>query len=557
MVLILNTASLNLVKAEVDATLAQVEANLGAFVEEPENQTSLRLAIEGLEQIYGALRLIEVPGAVELGQGLYALIKQVATRTTSASDDDFAALGNGIMVLGRYLEYVQIKGGAWPQLLLPTLNQIQAALGLPAMAEGYFLRLPQLPSAPQATALQLANGQLQPLLRRIRLMYQTGLIAVLRDQADVPHFRLMSRALERAQQIAQGRPQALQWWVASAMVEALQDGVAINTARKGALGQLDRQLRAMAADNMQGGLDLGLLNNCLYVVGLSENGERVRAVRETFALSEHCLTEAALTVEYELMCGPGGSVIKTVAAVLQDELAHVKDSLDMMARGAQGGRESYETMADSLVRTSQTLVMLGLLDSSKAMREQGEQVRQWAGEPTEAALHALVDTLLGVENAVAGLVKQVTPGVEVAVNNSRISVHQLDEARALLVAESRSGLSLAKRAVSSYLESNRDLMHLANVPATLQSVAGGLSFLMIERGADVLRSCALFIDQKMLNTEQQPGMAELETLADAISSVDYYLESLEANKPIGESILDIAEESVAELGYPSRRQQAA
>ena len=123
--------------------------------------------------------------------------------------------------------------------------------------------------------------------------------------------------------------------------------------------------------------------------------------------------------------------------------------------------------------------------------------------------------------------------------------------------EWRPGLSLAKRAVSSYLESERDLMHLTNVPSTLQSVAGGMSFLGIERGAAVLRACARYIEQRMLNSEQQPGMADLETLADAISSVDYFLESLEANKPIGDSILEIAEDSMAELGFPVESARAA
>jgi len=250
-------------------------------------------------------------------------------------------------------------------------------------------------------------------------------------------------------------------------------------------------------------------------------------------------------------------VIKTVAAVLNDELAQVKETLDMMSRGSRNDAESYGAMADSLTRTAQTLVMLGLLEPSQHIRTQADAVRVWTAEPDTEALHALVDGLLEVENAIAGLVKQVTPGADTSVSNSRISVHQLDEAKALLVAESRSGLSLAKRAISSYLESNRDLLHLANVPSTLLSVAGGLSFLMIERGAEILRSCARFIDARMIGAETQPGMADLETLADAISSVDYYLESLEANKPIGNSILEIAEDSVAELGFPVAKTQAA
>lgn len=553
-----NLASLNLVKAEVDATLAQVEAQIGAYVEERENPALLGACVEGADQILGALRLIELPGAVELASGMSQLVRQVQTNGPEASDETFAALGQGIMVLGRFLEYVQLKLGASPQLLLPAINQIRAALGQAPLPEGYFLQLPKLlPAPPALPQLDINSEQLGALVRRLRLMYQTGLITALRDQADVPHFRMMARACERAQQLCGQRPQALTWWVAAAMIEALQNGVAINSPRKILLGQLDRQLKALLQNDGNGQPDRRLLSDSLYVVGLSEGTKKTTAVREEFLLADYCLTQTQMTAEYELMCGPGGSVIKTVASVLRDELAQVKDTLDIMSRGAKNDAESYQVMADNLNRTAQTLVMLGLLDASQAIRSQSEEVRKWSSEPDQADLHALVDALMDVENAVAGLVKRVTPGADMQINNSRVSIYQLDEARALLVGESRSGLSLAKRAISSYLESDRDLMHLANVPSTLQSVAGGLSFMAIERGAGVLRACSRYIDARMLSAEQQPNMADLETLADAISSVDYFLESLESNKPIGESILEIAEESVAELGFPVEKAKAA
>ncbi|MDQ8035980.1 MAG: hypothetical protein REI12_01045 [Pedobacter sp.] len=557
MVLIPNLASLNLVKAEVDATLAQVEAQVGSYVEERDNPALLGSCVDGLDQVVGALRLVELPGAVELAAGMSQLMRQVQANGPEASDENFAALGQGLMVLGRYLEYVQIKQGGWPQLLLPAINQVRFALGQAPLPEGFFLQIRKLPSPPAVTQLEVTPEQLNALVRRLRLMYQTGLIAVLRDQADVPHYRMMLRACERAQQVCGGRASALQWWAAAAMIESLQHGVAVSNARKTLLGQFDRQLKALLQNDGNGKPDLRLLGDSLYVAGLSEEGSKVAAVRQAFVLEESCLNQAQMTAEYELMCGPGGSVIKTVADVLKDELAQVKDTLDIMSRGAKNDTESYQAMADGLTRTAQTLVMLGLLDASQSMREQAEEVRKWKGEPDQADLHSLVDALMDVENAVAGLVKRVTPGADTKVNNSRVSIHQLDEAKALLVSESRSGLSLAKRAVSSYLEANRDLMHLTNVPSTLQSVAGGMSFLGIERGAAVLRACARYIDARMLSAEQQPNMADLETLADAVSSVDYFLESLESNKPIGESILEIAEESVADLGFPVEPAKAA
>lgn len=559
MALTLNSTSLNLVKAEVDTTLNQVEGNLGSFVEERDNPAPLALCVEGLEQVYGALRLVELKGAAELAEGMYALMKQVAEQGAHAPDESFAALGGAIMVMTRYLEYVQIKGACWPQLLLPTINQVNAALKRPPVREGAFLPVADLPVPPALPTVEVAADQWQPLVRRIRLMYQIGLVALLRDQADSPHYRMMARALERARQLIQGQPLATLFWVGGAAVEALQRGVAINMQRKSLLGQLDRQLKTLLQPQGAGSrLDNRLLADALYLVGMGHDGPSVAAVHEAFHLGDLTLNDKTLTTEYEMMCGPGGSVIKTVASVLKDELAHVKDSLDLVARGAQSpGGESFGSVADGLTKTSQTLVMLGLVDVSRMMREQADIVRRWTGEPTAVALHKLVDVLMETENAVSGLVRQVTPGVDTPINNTRISVHQLDEARALLIAETRSGLSLAKRAISSYLESERDILHLNNVPQTLQSVAGGLSFLIIERGAEVLRVCATYIEQRMLNADTQPPMADLEDLADAISSVDYYLESLEANKPISEDILDIAEESMESLGYPVTKRKAA
>ncbi|MCC2637294.1 MAG: hypothetical protein K0Q68_1013 [Moraxellaceae bacterium] len=552
-----NPASLNLIRPEVDANLAQVEAQISSYVEDRENPAILGACLEGMSQVHGALRMAEMAGAIQLAGGLADLVRQVQARGDQAADEDFAALGQGLMVLGRYLEYVQIHQVAWPQLLLPAINQVRAALHQPLLSEGSLLVLGELPVAPPVTRLEVTPAQLDALVRRVRLMYQTSLIAVIRDQADVPHFRMMSRACERARQVCGDRPQALFWWGASAALEALQQGVAVSPQRKILLGQIDRQLKALARNDGSGQPDRQLLADCLYVAALAAGGERVDQVKAAFDLTGQCLTQAQMTAEYETMCGPGGSVITAVAGVVKDELAQIKDTLDVMSRGSQNDAESYVAMADNLGRTSQTLVMLGLLESSQSVRRHADAMRGWSGAPDMQALGDLVDCLMEVENAMAGLVRRVTPGAENSSGNPQVSIHQLDEARALLVAESRSGLSLVKRAISSYLESSRDLLHLANVPATLQSVAGGLSFLGIVRGAAVLQACARYIDARMLGSEEQPGLADMETLADAISSIDYFLESLEANKPIGDGILEIAEESIAELGFPVSAAQAA
>ena len=94
-------------------------------------------------------------------------------------------------------------------------------------------------------------------------------------------------------------------------------------------------------------------------------------------------------------------------------------------------------------------------------------------------------------------------------------------------------------------------MHLTNVPSTLGSVSGGLTFLELDRAKGIMDACRNYIEQTLLaKGSETPTGEQMDTLADAISSIDYYLESMEEQKPIGESVLEVAEESMEELGYP-------
>lgn len=559
MVQVANIASLNLVKAEVDATLVLVQGALEAFVENRSDASPYQTALAGLEQIWGAMRLADLAGAVELSSVLLETIRRTQNAPDDVSEEILAALGNGVMVLGRYLEYVQIKEVAWPQLLMPAINQLRRANQQTSISESQFLHVEAPVEAPALPALRLQADERRRLLGRLRLMYQTGLLGLVRDDIDAAHYHLMGRALYRLRQYVGPQPLAGLLWVAEAAVEALANGVAVNLTRKMLLGKVDRQLRLLQQEGetfCHREPDRDLLVGLLYLVGLADQGKAVTEVRAAYALEAKTLSVNQMMEEYELMCGPGGSVILTVSSVLKEEVAHIKDALDLISRGAhvEGGGMA---LAEQMTRVAQTLLMLGLSDISALIKRWAEQVQGWGLTPPEEELHGLVDALLGVDNAVAGLVKGVTPGMETPVINTRISIYQLDEARAMLVAESRSGLSLAKRAVTSYLEANHDRMHLTNVPSTLHSVAGGLSFLGIPRGTEVLQSAANYIERRLLQSDELPSMQAMETLADAISSIDYYLESLEANKPIGEGVLMIAEDSMAELGFPVARRRAA
>src|SRR5690606_1380733 len=101
--------------------------------------------------------------------------------------------------------------------------------------------------------------------------------------------------------------------------------------------------------------------------------------------------------------------------------------------------------------------------------------------------------------------------------------HQLTVACIVVSGEATAGLALAKRAITAYLESNGEKLHLANVPFSLMAVRGGLRFLEQERAAELIGACADFIQKRMLEGVQMASEQLLETLAEALTSLEYYL----------------------------------
>ena len=293
----IDVSALNLIKPEIDVSLTQIEGALSTFVEDNSNNGPLAECVEAMEQVYGALRLIDIPGASELAEVLFALLRQVNDFQEKTPDAYYSALGNGMMVLARYLEYVQIKAINLPQLLIPSINEARQVLSLPTLGEGYFLDVPYLPDPNIGEPLAIDHAQAVVLAKRIRLMYQIGTIGLLRDEAQPVHFRLMRRALERATQLC-GKPLALLWWVGEAALEAFSQGVSLNPARKHLLAQIEQQLKLLVLpQGINQPIEMTVLANCLAVVGLGESGAKVLEVQKAFDLSSSCISQTQLQIQ--------------------------------------------------------------------------------------------------------------------------------------------------------------------------------------------------------------------------------------------------------------------
>ncbi len=152
--------------------------------------------------------------------------------------------------------------------------------------------------------------------------------------------------------------------------------------------------------------------------------------------------------------------------------------LDLIERGV-AQPDSLTNLHAQLGKLSKTLGMVGLNSAGTALQTQLPTVAAWAAsgvaDSPPALLLRLADAVLYVESMVGNLRARRAPHHPADSGGAgqeadAFAVHQLAEARIVVIEEAKAGLALAKRAITAYLESNGDKLNLANVrPACRRS----------------------------------------------------------------------------------------
>jgi hypothetical protein len=559
-----NIASLKMVHDELLATIEQSALRLEQFSTDRTNGELLQNCIEGVKQIRGTLSLIQLKGVDLLAEELLEHISDITLGDDPTTDRRLDLLTSAFFMLPRYLEFCLQTSRSMALLLIPHINELRQARRAPFIPESYYFAFEPLKVSRAATSSQVPTQEnIAVLVRRLRHMYQAGLLKVLQGTQIKPSFGIMCRALERLESVCGASPLGNLWWLANATLSAIcEENLRITKSRKMLFSSLDREIKHL---QIEGGViihrepDAALMKELLYLLTLSKSAtEKTKAVASAYGLRPLIYSDAELAREMEFLKGPSVNTINSMAAVLTDELHSTKNILERAAQsGAELLTESPELL-DTLKKIADILAIVGLVSPSNSLKQEIEKIQRWhtTGEAVNASdLLGVADTLLYVESTIAGLGKTNLSDEKLAKINalSRDDVmanNQIAEAEKLVIDEVESGLAMVKRALSAFSESNYDKAHIANISPTLDSVRGGLFVLSLPRAAKVIAGCIKFIDESLLEDEQQPAIQHMmDTFADAIISLEYYLDSLKVDKKADTDVLRIAEESLEALGY--------
>ncbi|MEM7082418.1 MAG: Hpt domain-containing protein [Pseudomonadota bacterium] len=541
------------VRVELSTTFGDARNQLQKYADNRDAKEHLANVGDLLHAAHGALRMVEVYGGALLVEEMVSLARKMHDGDAGI-DDGLEVLSRAIVQIPGYLDRVAGGGHDVPLVLLPLLNDLRAVRGSPLLSESslFVLNIDQGGATPER-AKPPESLDYKVLARKLRPHYQKALLGWLRGEDALNNLARLGGVAAKLEAGAAVSSVYQFWWVLGGVVEAVQEsGLLPSAAIKRLLGQADAVLKRLTLEGEEGFTQdppRNLINNLLYYVARSDSdGKRVTGIKNSFSLSELLEPgEAGTAGEHTSLQGPSVELMKTVGAAIKQDVGNVKDAIDVFVRTKSDNHQELEPERESMKKLSDTLGMLGL----DALRQQvaGEARRlhtfiedKRSGD--DELLH-IAATLINVEDAIdeqlLGVIipekkdEQPTSASDVAAAADRKNV------AGAVLRECVVNLTRIKEMLSQFVDNPDHGAVLDSIPKLITGIRAGLGMLEKERAAELLERIEWHISAVTGEDDINRHTHELDRLADAIVSIEYYMETVRSGRSDPWYMLDNAE----------------
>ncbi|HWT15388.1 MAG TPA: Hpt domain-containing protein [Patescibacteria group bacterium] len=558
--------TLNWVKQELDETLKQARQALEAYVDDPADSSLMRFCATYLHQVQGTLRMVELYGAAMVVEEMERVAQGLLDDAIRNKNDAYEVLMRGIVQLPDYLERLQGGHKDIPIVLLPLLNDLRACRGEKLLSEGVLFS-PDLSSPLPAGAAgpdkPLPDAELKPVASRLRTNYQMALVKWLRDQTSNVAAAGLMNALDGLRSVTFHEEGRRLWWVAGGLLDGVRNGlVDANQAVKLLFGRVDREIKRLADSgelSFKAEPPRDLVKNLLYYAAHARGSDgRVGELKRAYKLESLLPSDKEIEHAQGTLGGRNKALLDTVSTAIKEDLMRVKDALDLYLRTANANPADLGTQSDVLDRAADTLGMLGLGVPRRVILEQRDSLNAIAAGTKPAEEGALLDiagALLFVDASLDDNIDRLGAGpVEDAPKPGGVNTMELPqvEVRKILDAlmkEIQANLGQVKLDIVAFIESGWQHDKAESIPRLFDEIGGAMRMVQLGEASDLLAAMAKFIDVEVLRHKRVPTADQMDRLADAVASIEYYLEATHAQRAGREKILDVTKESLEVLGY--------
>lgn len=522
------------VREDLDDALEVIRDNLEYYAEDPQQRDSLRTVQEKLEQLNLTFQTMQQHGASLLTDEMIAVGGHMLHNGSAGLGDALSALTDAVIVLPSYLDRLQAGHDDLPILLLPTLNELRATYDETLLSEGT-LFAPSLDvmiaELGGSEANAIGANEFQTFAKRARSQYQTALLGWLKEQSrhellspllavcQTLHRRVSRHALRRL------------WWIAEMTITGFRDAAIENDLPLRRLfARLDLNLKSLAESGESGPQDdslTALSRALLFHAAQAKSGSpAMEKLRKRFKLDELIPDREALLRAKGAVTGRDAALFHSIGVAVREEMAQVKDTLDMELRTGRIEEQQRQSSMASLQQLADTLHLLNLPVAARAVEDLLPGLEATAGADNselDSPLLKLARKLIEVESILESHIRLLGEPVENEPPSGYIDLPAHEQRQIInhLLNECVASLQQAQDVVRLRLAGDAQ----ADLDAPLFSISGALLLAGQPEVSELTNklSRALNAGLHAMSCGASKEEAQLDALTDAVAALELYL----------------------------------
>ncbi|MCP5427373.1 MAG: Hpt domain-containing protein [Chromatiaceae bacterium] len=563
-------SKLKWIRTELDSLLSQSSRALEDYAEGIGGKELIGDCIEKLHQVRGTLQLMQLYGAAMLAEEMEMLAIAIREDQVNQQEAATETLMLGLVHLPSYLEKLERGARDIPLLVLPMLNELRAARDASLLSE-VALFAPELEQILGSDKIVgSANPELQELARRLRLKYHQGLIKWYREMDVDDGLKTIGSVLSELSQHAGTDKVSRLFKAGWAVTEGLREegGSKPGFAFKELFGKLDRELKRI--------IDVGeeiaaeaptneLLKNFLYYVASSSSEiPLLNEIRQEFGLKQGFFSKEEINLERESLQAFDQDLLGSLRIAIGADLTAIKDGLDLFIRSAENDVARLRELEVPTRKVADTLGMIGQGALRERLKRQADWLKSLADPESrvdEQMLMSMAGDILFIETSLDNL-------ASLKQKSSRAGTGGADDARLLpegefekltdsVMHEAEVDMAKNRDAIINYINGPQTPELLEEVPARFRTVAGAFTIMNQTQASNLLHALSRFVEKTLLVGGELPPAEDLNRFADAMTSVEYFMEGVTEGRGVQPEILQIAEKALIELGVLDAPESAA
>ena len=328
------------VREDLDDCLDAIRENLEAFAANRDEHGPLEAVLTQLERLELTFRVMEQKGATLLVRVMIATGRHLLKGEMTSFGESLNALTDAVIVLPSYLDRLQAGHEDLPILLLPTLNELRATHDESLLSEGT-LFAPKLDVIVKelsgSEADHVANSEFPAFAGHVRSQYQAALLGWLKEQSKDALLAPMQAVCTTLYTRLRRNELRRLWWIAERVMQGLRERAIDNDLPLRRLfARLDLTLKAMVdggEDGPAGDTITALSRSLLFYAAQARPGSTATdTLRERFSLDQLIPDREALLRARGAVTGRDAELFASIGEAVREELAQVKDTLDMELR---------------------------------------------------------------------------------------------------------------------------------------------------------------------------------------------------------------------------------